>query len=380
MDDFIIPLSHACTLVTLNYIALKIRNRLFIESYEWLAVPLLTGLASIIMIMLPSPGGVLPSDLRFVPIVMAGLRYGFGLSLLSVIIPSSYIVALNEPHIIPELLHGLLLPALVSAMFHKSGEENSGFYIRWLDGLKVCVLLSLTRAISEYAQTSMAWEPVLFSHFMMFLLSFSSITVLIYMYNDENKNWMLQRQLELQANQDGLTKLPNIRSFLNIADNTLKRRKMTIMMIDIDNFKMFNDRYGHLVGDELLRHVGKLLRATIDEQDYVARYGGEEFIIMSQETDAVSLAEYAYKLCGKVSSTPFESEALTAAGGEDKPHVTISVGISTARRNGGELIHLISEADEALYVSKRTGKNKYSFYDSFIYAEQAQNASEPSTL
>ncbi|WP_248928096.1 GGDEF domain-containing protein [Paenibacillus hamazuiensis] len=361
MGDLLIPLFHACTLVTLNYIALKIRNRIFIESCEWLAVPLLTGLASIIMMLQPVSGGFLPSDLRFAPIVMAGLRFGWGMSLLSTMIPAVYSFFKADPSYMQHLIQDLLLPAIISSSFHQKENDNGYIAIRVWDGIKVCAVLSASRVAILFYETQQQTLSVYGAHLYMFLLSAAAITVLIYMFNDENRNWMLHRQLEFQANQDGLTKLPNIRSFLGIAKNTLKRRKISIFMIDIDNFKSFNDTYGHLVGDELLRHVGELLRLSIEEQDYVARYGGEEFIIMSQTTDEEELAAYAHSLCSKVASTPF-TDPNGEIDGTDKPSVTISVGISVATRTNDDLQRIISEADEALYVSKRTGKNKYSLY------------------
>nr|WP_275983975.1 GGDEF domain-containing protein [Paenibacillus hamazuiensis] len=321
----------------------------------------MTGLASIIMMLQPVSGGFLPSDLRFAPIVMAGLRFGWGMSLLSTMIPAVYSFFKADPSYMQHLIQDLLLPAIISSSFHQKENDNGYIAIRVWDGIKVCAVLSASRVAILFYETQQQTLSVYGAHLYMFLLSAAAITVLIYMFNDENRNWMLHRQLEFQANQDGLTKLPNIRSFLGIAKNTLKRRKISIFMIDIDNFKSFNDTYGHLVGDELLRHVGELLRLSIEEQDYVARYGGEEFIIMSQTTDEEELAAYAHSLCSKVASTPF-TDPNGEIDGTDKPSVTISVGISVATRTNDDLQRIISEADEALYVSKRTGKNKYSLY------------------
>lgn len=374
MNDLIIPLFHACTLVALNYIAIKIRNELFIESYEWFSVPILTGMASIIMMLQPAAAAYMPVDLRFAPIIMAGLRFGWGISIMSAILPTVYSILIEEGHFLRHLIVDMLLPAIVSSSFRIRENESNYSGIRIADGIKVCAVLNVTNAILVYRDSPLS--PLMFSisQLSAFLLSAASITVLIYMFNDENKNWLLHRQLELQANQDGLTKLPNIRSFMNIAKNTLKRKKISIFMIDIDNFKMFNDTYGHLQGDILLRHVGHLLRVNIDEYDYVARYGGEEFIVMSLINDDEQLAAYAQQLCDKIATTPFSDPDNGLEPGPDNPRVTISVGISTATRINDELQRIISEADEALYVSKRTGKNKYSFYSALNYMTNTNNA------
>jgi diguanylate cyclase len=178
------------------------------------------------------------------------------------------------------------------------------------------------------------------------------------MYNDENRTWMLQRRLELQANQDGLTGLPNLRSFMNIARNTVLLRPISIMMIDIDNFKKYNDTFGHLQGDKLLREVGQILRSSVYEHDYVARYGGEEFIIMSQLTDYEQLSDYAYRLCHAVEAHQSNSQ--------EEARTTISIGISISESQQDELLRMISEADEALYISKGNGKNRYTFYTDIL--------------
>ncbi|MFD0679088.1 MULTISPECIES: GGDEF domain-containing protein [unclassified Paenibacillus] len=353
-----IPFANACVLIALSYIALKLKNRLFMERYESVTAPLLTGLACIIMMLQPLPDYVLATDLSFAPIIMAGLRFGWLISLLSAMIPSLYIYVIQEPYGWMRIAQDFIIPAVISSMFHRKENESGYAVIPYWDGIKICIILAIVRlAMNGFMQQNVSFS-FFSTQLVILILSALAIHTLIVMYNDENRSWMLQRRLELQANQDGLTGLPNLRSFMNIASNTMRFRPVTIMMVDIDNFKKYNDTFGHLQGDRLLQEIGQILRTTIYEHDYVARYGGEEFIIMSQITDYSELAHYAGKLCHAVKA--YQSIGL------EEPTTTISVGISISGSKHDELLHIISEADEALYSSKGSGKNRYTFYSDII--------------
>ncbi|NOU95802.1 diguanylate cyclase [Paenibacillus sp. LMG 31456] len=356
---YLIPFANACVLIALSYIALKLKNRLFMERYESVSAPLLTGLACVIMMLQPNPNYALATDLSFAPIIMAGLRFGWLISLLSAIIPSLYIYAIQETYGWMRIAQDFIIPAIISSMFHRKENESGYAIIPFWDGIKICTLLAIVHiAISGFIQPNVLSPSFFGTHLIILMLSALAVVILIVMYNDENRTWMLQRRLELQANQDGLTGLPNLRSFMNIASNTVRFRPVTIMMVDIDNFKKYNDTFGHLQGDLLLQEIGQTLRTTIYEHDYVARYGGEEFIIMSQITDYSELEHYAGKLCHAVKA--YQSTGL------EETTTTISIGISISGSKHDELLHIISEADEALYFSKGNGKNRHTFFSDIL--------------
>lgn len=366
MDDLFIPLTDLFVLVALNYIALKIRHLSVLETHELLTAPLLTGLAVIWMILQPGLGDLLHPDLRYAPVVMAGLRYGWTISILSTVLPAAYSYFMNESNFAFALVHGLLLPAIVSSIFHRK-EYRSGYTkLKLQDGLKICVLLFTLRLLNVAHLTTENIESPAWLGNQLFSLAVSvtAITVLIAMFNMENKNWLLQRKLEMQANQDGLTRLPNFRSFMNIADSTLQRKCVSILMIDIDNFKNYNDCLGHIQGDNLLREVGQVLRHSIGEQDYIARYGGEEFIVMCCTNDRKRLVALAEKMRHEIATYPFLGREV-----QPNRHISISIGVSTAKKTNDDLQRIIAEADQALYISKNAGKNQYSFYEDIRYAK-----------
>ncbi|TXK84772.1 GGDEF domain-containing protein [Paenibacillus sp. N3.4] len=367
MNEYLVPLTSACTLVTLNYIAIKVRSKMLIDRYELFLAPLLTGLACIIMMLEPLPASLGMIDLRSLPIFMAGLRYGLPIALFSTLLPSVFSYILHESHgwvIIAQYLVG---PALLSSIFHNK-EYRSGFMdIPIRHCLQICsFVFLLDLSTHRLITSSLSWHYAGDQTFMLAIMS-ATFIVIIVMVNDENKNWRMQRQLELQANQDGLTKLPNLRSFMPIASNVLRKRKVAIMMIDIDNFKQYNDQYGHLEGDQLLREISSVLRSHIDEQDYLARYGGEEFILLSTEIDPLRLAVYAGRLCNAVADAFLTSN-------ENPSPITISIGISIADSPQSELTLIISKADHALYASKHSGKNRYTFHSHIINDDKQMNA------
>lgn len=155
------------------------------------------------------------------------------------------------------------------------------------------------------------------------------------------------------SSQDGLTGLSNRRHF----DETLAlecrraartRASISLLMLDIDYFKRFNDEHGHQAGDELLRRVAQTLKETVHRAaDLVARYGGEEFVVLLPETNAEDARCIAETLRARV--------AATGA-------VTASIGVATLvpSREGGACEELVRVADERLYEAKRAGRNRVS--------------------
>jgi diguanylate cyclase (GGDEF)-like protein/PAS domain S-box-containing protein len=165
------------------------------------------------------------------------------------------------------------------------------------------------------------------------------------------------------ATTDGLTGLKNRRAFedrLHKEFELLKRsgRQLSVLMIDIDNFKRRNDTWGHAAGDEVLRKVGAILNSTIRVTDTAARYGGEEFVILMPETGG----ERAFGLAERLRSRMAEEEW-------EHSSVTLSFGIATADATMLHSDHLMKAADSAMYGAKRAGKDRIR-----MGAEQAEDA------
>lgn len=168
-------------------------------------------------------------------------------------------------------------------------------------------------------------------------------------------------ELERLSSLDGLTGIANRRIF----DEFIKRewlraardgRSISLILIDIDHFKKFNDGYGHQGGDDCLRKVARTLAATVKRpSDLVARYGGEEFAVVMPDTDREGAANIAEALRSGIDNMNLTHEFSTTA-----DHVTISLGVATMPPNGTTAPEeLIAKADEALYRSKEHGRNQY---------------------
>jgi diguanylate cyclase (GGDEF)-like protein len=167
-----------------------------------------------------------------------------------------------------------------------------------------------------------------------------------------------QARLEVErlSLTDEVTGLPNMRSFFNLApvQERLGRRSgksFAICMLDADNLKGVNDRYGHLAGTELIRQIAQVIRANIRDSDIAARYGGDEFVILFHECTTEQACIPASRIVETMATTPFFFEGAQF-------HSTISAGIASFPEDGDDVRTVMRKADEAMYTSKRQGKNR----------------------
>lgn len=167
------------------------------------------------------------------------------------------------------------------------------------------------------------------------------------------------RELERLSITDSLTGIANRRQFHTVLDHEWRRCRreevpISLMMIDVDCFKLYNDTYGHQKGDECLAAVAASIRDSLQRAgDFVARYGGEEFVVVLPSVDTEEALRTAEQLCEAVRSLAIPHDRSSAA-----TRVTISAGVaSTVPDDSTTEGSLISAADEALYHAKRTGRN-----------------------
>ncbi|WP_058302429.1 GGDEF domain-containing protein [Gorillibacterium timonense] len=353
MNDYLSMITNVCALITMSYTAVKLKKKA--ESFEWFAVPIYTGFAAIV-IMLISMESPLGQSLGFAPLVMASLRYGLRPGLLSAVLPTIYGIFGMDMSTF-DLVQTFILPVILSSIFHKKEYSDPTTPLRIWDGAAVSGLLLLVRFGKWAIDPTVRNEWWVTSNLILFAVSAAVLAILILMLNDETRSQLVQRRLELQANQDGLTGLPNLHSFMNMARNAIKYQRISIFMVDIDDFKLYNDSFGHLQGDDLLREVGSILQDTIGIGDYVARYGGEEFIILCHENDPDYLHGVAGRLCRAVEEHSFSLEERYLI-----RNITISIGIAVSDGTSTDLKAIIEYADQALYESKESGKNRHTLY------------------
>ena len=164
------------------------------------------------------------------------------------------------------------------------------------------------------------------------------------------------------ATTDGLTELYNHRYFqeqmiLNIETSKRYNSEFSLILIDIDFFKKFNDKFGHQSGDAVLRQVAQTLKKNVRSTDIVCRYGGEEMSVILSNTKKEEAVLTAQKLCDAVSNRIFDLV------NNQKEHVTISLGVSSYPQNGTTPQELIEYADKGLYKAKENGRNQVGVLD-----------------
>jgi diguanylate cyclase (GGDEF)-like protein len=176
-----------------------------------------------------------------------------------------------------------------------------------------------------------------------------------------------RQEVERLSLTDDVTGINNMRNFFLLADAQEKLAKryirpFAICMLDADNLKKVNDRYGHFAGTLLIQKVAGMITDNIRSSDISARYGGDEFVIMFNETSKQDVISAVERIVGGMASAPFnfEGESITT---------TLSAGLAGYPEDGEDVRSVMANADEAMYVSKRSGKNRLTVFSETMTPE-----------
>ena len=178
----------------------------------------------------------------------------------------------------------------------------------------------------------------------------------------------MMKKLQKLATTDGLTELYNSRSFFDqlaseIDRSSRYRHSLALLLLDIDHFKDYNDRFGHLEGDKVLVRFSQVIKSCLRANDSAYRYGGEEFTVILPETGAEEAKTVAQRI-----RNALETEKFLPVG-EEAIKKTISIGV-TQYQPDEEITSFIKRADQAMYLSKQNGRNRVSV----LFAEPPQKA------
>ena len=160
---------------------------------------------------------------------------------------------------------------------------------------------------------------------------------------------------------DELTRLYNLRAFMGIAERLHRQAKRygrpyALVMIDSDNLKAVNDAHGHDSGNELLRLTTLGIRRQLRDTDVAARYGGDEFILLLPETTAAGARELGERIRQVVAAKPLDKHGMRIT-------TSVSIGIASFPEHGTDLRSILNKADQAMYLSKKTGRNRVTLFD-----------------
>ena len=214
-----------------------------------------------------------------------------------------------------------------------SWQENSIEYATLCMGLLAAALL--------------AWRPLLL------VLIFLPLYVL--------HRSVLIRQLEHAATTDEKTGLLNATSWQTLASNELHRAnrhsmELALLMVDLDHFKWVNERYGHLVGDQVLRAVADAMREEVRDYDLCGRFGGEEFVLLLPDTGLSRAVEVGNRICARIRGLHIDQDHTTEAAGG--PTLSASIGVATFPDAGTELDEILLAADNAMFAAKDSGRDQ----------------------
>lgn len=175
-------------------------------------------------------------------------------------------------------------------------------------------------------------------------------------------NALLYEEVEQLSYTDGMTDLHNFRYFeLRLREEIVRHKRtkngLSLLILDVDKFKNYNDTMGHPAGDEVLRKLSKILKETIRENDIAARYGGEEFAVILPDVHKEGAQVLAERIRENVEKTYFDHEEVQPSG-----KITVSIGVASLPEDANEYKELVNCADNALYEAKNSGRNRVLVY------------------
>lgn len=294
-------------------------------------------------------------DFRYIPLILSGIYGGF----LCVII-SSFEVGLFRLFymgVSQVSLNTFITTIVIGIVIGIICKRNISVIKKWLYSIFYFFIIYF---IGSYL--NLGNSKILFTTIEIYFIGNILVSYIIYVYSENViKDIILNRNIKLDAMKDFLTGLNNVRQFdvlfNKISKSILKKKSdLSILVMDIDHFKKINDTYGHTVGDMVLKQMSKIFINSARSKDVVSRNGGEEFSILLLNTNEQKALQIAECIRKKVEVHKFD------IGNEEKLNVTISIGIATYSDDSQEIKSLYKNADEALYISKRTGRNKVSLY------------------
>ena len=185
---------------------------------------------------------------------------------------------------------------------------------------------------------------------------FENFLILAGQFAIELQKVILYKKVQEMAITDSLTEVSTRRYFLErfreeIRRSMRRKTSMSFLMLDLDYFKQKNDKFGHLVGDVILKEIAQILKSNLREIDIIGRYGGEEFSVVLSGIDREGAFQVSERLRSSIERSVFNAY-------DEKVSITISIGVASFPQDGVDENSLIESADRALYKAKEQGRNR----------------------
>lgn len=278
----------------------------------------------------------------------------------------------NDVMLVPDTLEDVRFRSSPLVTDHPNIRMYAGCSIRLLGGPPIgamCVMDHRPRTLTEDEVQNLRDLTVWVEHEMN-SMQLERLVLSLYSNQEELRVYQdrllhVNRILKRLASADELTGIPNRLYFEeHLAEEFLRRRQspgsFAIVMVDVDNFKKFNDAYGHLMGDECLAQLAQVLDKSLKRPaDFAARFGGEEFVIVLPDTDAVGAEALVNEIMANYRKLP--PIKGTVKGGVQRPSMSMGVAILSPSDNVMS-VDLLDRADKALYASKAAGRNRVTFW------------------
>ncbi|WP_374723352.1 GGDEF domain-containing protein [Calidifontibacillus erzurumensis] len=339
----VILLGHFAMSVLMNHREKIPKNILFF------CIVVLFSSVIILLFYLPVQFGEFTFDLRLVPLFMLAIFQCWEKTLIILLIVSVWRFLMGGENVFFGVLFGMILPTLTVLAFNLINKGKRNIY-------QIIILITICWMISDFPIVLFVPNgKEIFQQ--LFLIKYISVVLPSIIYYalvlHERKRESLRQQLLFLASHDPLTKLLNKNHFIDIVEEKIKNPYYNhfIAMIDIDYFKKFNDKYGHLAGDQILISIASILKKYESDDLIASRYGGEEFIIYLRTLNSDQAIDTFQKLQNEIRNTSFQIESNL--------DVSITVSIGLAKIKKGEILHeTIKVADQNLYEAKEKGRDQ----------------------
>ncbi|OCL27066.1 hypothetical protein U472_06175 [Orenia metallireducens] len=308
-------------------------------------------LGSILMIFSVRISPEIVLDLRYFAIIVVAIYGGLTSSIITALIIANFrIYYFSTTPISITVGFLIILLGIISGLISKLNISQNK---KWLYMNIVNVAVITIELLFVVKERNLVLESTIY-----FMIMSIITGLLVYHFSNYiTVSNSLYKRFKIEATQDFLTGLNNVRSFDNKLNNIINQlqknqKNLSIIILDIDHFKKINDTYGHLAGDSILKELAKVLSNSCRDFDIVSRTGGEEFCILLPDCPNQMAIAVAERIRKNVEKHQF------VLANQQKVHITVSVGITTYPDKTRNLDNIVEEADHALYQAKQTGRNR----------------------